>query len=243
MLNHYLKKIKSVVLLVCLYSFVTSTQAADNEDCVILLHGLIRTHFSMSILASALGREHYLVVNENYPSTRKPVSRLAEEYIEPMLKKCLKHDPKRIHFVTHSLGGIMLQNYLQHHKISKLANIVMLAPPNHGSPLATIRHLPLPIRWALGPSVKELTPEKNNIPMLPGHYKIGIIAGNVSINPLGPMIFHEPNDGVVTVASTRMKGMDDFLVLPVSHSFIMNSRDVKEQVVYFLTHGLFNRVS
>ncbi|MBX9702794.1 MAG: hypothetical protein K2X39_01445, partial [Silvanigrellaceae bacterium] len=174
----------------------------------------------MSKLESTLIKHHYIVINNNYPSTRKSISELARDYVPPMLKQCLQHHPKHIHFITHSLGGIILQKYLQNHTVSKLDTIVMLSPPNHGSPLADLLYKNWIGKLFLGPSIAELTTKKDDISMRQGRYKIGIVAGNYNLNPFSKIIFGEPNDGKVPVSSTRMKQMNDFIILPVSHTFI-----------------------
>lgn len=231
--------VKSRVLILCFFLFLPRLGLAIDNECVILLHGLGRTHFSMSMLESTLRKKHYFVVNQNYPSTRKSIHALANEYIPPMVTECIKHHKKPIHFVTHSLGGIILQYYLQNHTISGLGNIVMLAPPNHGSQLADQMHHRWYTRFLLGPVVKELTTQKKPIRLRSGQYKIGIIAGNSSLNPFAHRIFGEPNDGKVAVSSTRMDQMSDFIVLPVSHTFMMNNTVVLKQILYFLNHGRF----
>lgn len=229
------------VFILCLFLFLPTLGLAGDSECVILLHGLGRTHSSMSILESALRKAHYFVVNKNYPSTRKLIPVLANEYIPPMIAECVRHHKKQIHFVTHSLGGIVLQYYLKDHAIAGLKTIVMLAPPNHGSKLADQLHNQWYTRFLLGPVVKELTTQKKNIHLRAGQYKIGIIAGNFSFNPFANRIFGEPNDGKVAVSSTRMDQMSDFIVLPVSHTFMMNNVVVLKQILYFLAHGQFLR--
>ena len=153
----------------------------------------------MAKLELTLKKHDYRVVNDNYPSTRKSISVLADEYLPPMINQCLQLHPKHIHFVTHSMGGIILQKYLQNHTMSKLNTIVMLSPPNHGSPLANLVYKNWIGKLFLGPSIAELTTKKDDISMKHGRYKIGIIAGNYNLNPLSKIIFGEPNDGKVPV--------------------------------------------
>ena len=234
-----MKAIKIILLLVGIGLFVSNRSEAGNNGCVILLHGLARTNHSMFKLASLLKKHHYVVVNRNYPSTRKSIDSLANEFISPMVDDCLTHHARHIHFVTHSLGGIILQQYLQKHRIVGLDTIVMLAPPNHGSPLADKLHPNWIFRFFLGPSLAELTTTKRHPSMIHGQYKIGIIAGNYHLNPFSNLIFAEPNDGKVAVSSTKLERMDDFIILPVTHTFIMQNAFVEKQILYFLTHAHF----
>ncbi|MBP6918133.1 MAG: hypothetical protein KBB94_04400 [Legionellaceae bacterium] len=209
------------------------------NDCVILLHGLARTNHSMAKLESTLKKHHYMVVNDNYPSTKKSIEQLANEFIPPMLYQCLKHHPKYIHFVAHSLGGMMVEHYLQTHTITKLGTVIMLSPPNHGSPLADLLHNNKIVQLILGPSIQALTTQIKESSLKRGPYKIGIIAGSRSLNPFGAFIFDEPNDGIVPVSSTKMKPMNDFIVLPVTHTFMMRNEQVITQILCFLKRGHF----
>lgn len=193
----------------------------------------------MSTMQSALERENYRVINQSYPSTKKNMNSLAEEWFGYMVNRCLEQKPRHIDVVTHSLGGIILQHYLKTHNIKKLRKIVMLAPPNHGSPLIDgLQKLWFPKAF-LGPSGSTLTTRMNEIKLLPGDYKIGIIAGNYTFNPMGNLIFKGPNDGKVAVESTRIKAMDDFIILPAHHAFMPSNAQVIKQTLYFIKHGHF----
>jgi len=238
-----MKSVKVVLMILLGYLFLIPLycEAAETQ-CVILLHGLARSHFSMSKLELTLKQHHYVVVNEDYPSTKKSIEQLANQYIPPMINVCLQHHAAHINFVTHSLGGIVLQDYLQDHKISHLARIVMLGPPNHGSPLADWMHDNSLFKWITGPAGQELTTQKNSTPNrlhLNSRIQVGIIAGSYSLIPFGQYIFHEANDGKVAVSSTQIKTMKDFILMPVSHTFMMSNTSVEKQILNFLALGKF----
>lgn len=236
---------KSKIFFVIFFSFlllVPFVCKAQERQCVILLHGLARSHYAMSSLASSLKLHNYVVINDDYPSTKKPIEELADQYIPSMVDKCLTYHAKHINFVTHSLGGIILQEYLQNHEIPKLSRIIMLGPPNHGSQLADLLHNNWLFKIITGPAGQELTTQKTSIPNqlhLNQQYQIGIIAGNFSLIPFGSFIFHEENDGKVTVSSAKTDKMKDFIVLPVSHTFMMRNSIVQEQILNFLNCGKF----
>lgn len=228
------------IILTLLSGFYCSTiSAAGSDDCVILLHGLGRTRCSMFKLEEALKKNHYVVINQNYPSTKKSMAEVADVYIPFMVKQCLKHQPKHIHFVTHSIGGIILERYLEKNRLPQLDHIVMMSPPNHGSPWVDLFQNKWFLEFLLGPSIDQLATTKDDIPLIKGPYKIGVIAGSYNINPLGRMVFNEPNDGKVAVSSAKMKQMDDFIALPVTHTFMMRNNRVEKQILYFLEHGHF----
>ena len=169
---------------------------------------------------------------------------MADEDVPSMVKKCQQYNPTKIHFVTHSIGGIVLRAYLQNHQLSNLGRIVMLAPPNHGSPLADLLHNNLLFKVIAGPAGQELTTYKSSTPNTLDqkvNYEVGIIAGNFSFNPFGKIFFHENNDGKIGVSSTRITGMKDFIVLPVSHMFMMSNTSVLQETLLFIQNGSFSR--
>jgi triacylglycerol lipase len=140
-----------------IYLLAAPVCTASDVKCVVLLHGLARSHHAMSSIESTLKQHSYIVVNQNYPSIKKSITALANQNIQPMVDACLIHHPTHIMFVTHSLGGIVLQKYLENHTVPNLSHIVMLSPPNHGSPLADLLHNNYFFRKIMGPAGQELT--------------------------------------------------------------------------------------
>lgn len=227
------------IIFILMGFFPLSAEASG--QCVILLHGLARSHHAMSHLEIYLKTQHYTVINQDYPSTKKTIKNLADQDLPPLINLCLKSQPAQIHFVTHSLGGIVLRQYLQTHKLPRLGRIVMLSPPNQGSPLANLLHDNWLFKSVTGPAGQELTTLETSTPnYLPKKlpFSVGIIAG--SFSPFGNLIFHEANDGKVAVSSTKLSGMKDFIVLPVSHTFMMSNPIVMKQVLAFLKTGKFD---
>lgn len=204
-------------------------------DTVILLHGLARSHRSMRKLEKALQQAGFHTLNLNYPSTRHDVETLATMVMPAALDRC--RQARRIHIVTHSLGGILLRSYLQQYPIPNLGRVVMLAPPNQGSEVAARLQRYALFRRCFGPAAAQLgdAPKK----LGKADFELGIIAGNRSINPLFHYWLHGPNDGTILVDDTRLTGMKDHLTLPVSHPFIMAETAVIAQVLIFLREGQF----
>ena len=227
-----------------LLCFLPTTICIASQECVVLLHALGRSSYSMSSMAEYLVKANYIVVNYGYPTTRKSITTLAEENVAWMVSECQKYKPTKINFVTHSIGGVVLRAYLQNNRVSNLGRIVMLAPPNHGSQLADLLEHNIIFNVFTGPAGKELTTSKSSVPNIlkqPTSCEIGVIAGNFNLNPLMKLVFHGENDGKVAVASTRIKGMKDFIVLPVSHMFMTKNRLVIKEVGHFLQQGKFDR--
>lgn len=218
-----------------------SKHISTKSDCVILLHGLARSSDSMISMQEALEAQHYSVVNVDYPSRDFPIATLAEHAITPALKECRTRKTKRIHFVTHSLGGILVRQYVSKHKIPELKRVVMLAPPNKGSEIVdNLKNLP-PFVWINGAAGTELGTESTSLPntLGPVDFDLGVIAGTTSINLLLSLHLPNPDDGKVSVESTKIDGMRDFIMVPVSHPYIMKDEEVITQSIYYLHHGKF----
>lgn len=214
-----------------------------NGECVILLHGLARTDGSMAKIASALAREGYVTINQRYPSTRHDIETLAEDAIGAALALC--PTGSRVNFVTHSMGGILVRQYLCQHRISNLARVVMLGPPNRGSHVVdALKNVP-GFKLINGPAGLQLGTGKGSLPnrLGPAGFEVGIIAGTRSINLLLSTLLPTPDDGKVSVEHTKLEGMSDHIVLPVTHPFMMNNDEVIRQVLHYLKFGAFERAA
>jgi len=228
-----------------LLPYVSSAQAAERagRECVILLHGLGRTAFSMSALEDALSDAGYCVWNKSYPSRAADIEWLAISAINDGLAYCESQQAVRTHFVTHSLGGILIRQYLQDNHIEGLGRIVMLSPPNQGSEIPDQLKDYAIFRFATGPAGQQLGTGINSVPLqlapIPG--EIGIIAGTSSLDPWFSPLIPGEDDGKVSVESAKLAEMTDFLVVNNSHTFIMRDDSVIAQVLRFLREGKFSR--
>ena len=214
-------------------------------EYAILLHGLVRTRRSMSRIEKSLSEHGYHVINVDYPSTKHPIEYLADHILDDVLKPHKKTPRTKIHFVTHSLGGIVVRYYLRHHQLSNLGRVVMLSPPNQGSELVDwLKDRFLFKKWH-GPAGQQLSASANSFlqSLGPVHFELGIITGDKTFDPLASFLIPGPHDGRVSVERAKVQGMKDFLVLPRSHTFIMRNKGVIAQVIHFLRHGAFKPAS
>ncbi len=227
----------TLILIVVFAFFSTSTQA----DCVILLHGLARTSSSMDKLEKRLTEQKYHVVNLGYASREDTIEGLAKRAISAALVQC--DAEQNVSFVTHSLGGILVRQYLSQQDIANLYRVVMLGPPNQGSEVVDKMANVPGFNFINGKAGMQLGTGLDSVPNVLGDadFDVGIIAGTSSINLILSFLIPGEDDGKVSVENTKLKGMNDHMVMPVTHTFMMSNKNVISQTIYYLQNGKFNK--
>ena len=224
-------------LLAC--ALVTLPLPAWAKDCVVLINGLARTEASFIVMEEALELEDYRAFRADYPSTDAPIAELAEVTLPRAIDTC---GTRTVHFVTHSMGGILLRYWIDRHGVpDRLGQVVMMGPPNQGSEVVDTLGDLAAFGWLNGPAGAQLGTRAQGLPrrLPPVTYPVGVIAGSQSLNPYFSSLLPGPDDGKVSVASTRVDGMTAHLPLPVTHTFMMNNPLVIQEVLLILEHGRF----
>jgi len=218
---------------------ITTAPVAQASDCVIFLHGLARSRASMNKMADAFEKSGYEVVNVGYPSRKYPIEELSQRAVREGLEKCTHGTV--VHFVTHSLGGILLRYYLKNYEIENLGRVVMMAPPNKGSAVVDALSRVPGFKVLNGPAGLQLGTKEGSIPLTlgPVDYEVGIVAGTRTFNPFLSQYLSNPDDGKVSVENTKVEGMTDFITVQKSHPFIMKSSEVIVQALSFIKSGRF----
>lgn len=217
--------------------------AEAGRDGVVLLHGIMRRAASMGAVERSLAAEGYRVLNLDYPSRRQNLSEIADGLAGPIadFQGGLAGE---LHFVTHSMGGLVARTYLSRYRPARLGRVVMLAPPNEGSEIADLLRRNWFYRNLFGPAGAELTTIRSEdlVTQLGAvDFPLGVIAGNRSLYPLASIALPRPHDGRVSVERTRVAGMTDHIVLPTSHPLILRHAEAMAQTRHFLRHGSFRR--
>jgi len=219
------------------------SSTAFASECVVLLHGLARSSMSMNPMEKALQEDGYLTANIDYPSREFEIAELARIAVGEGLAACRAgENVEKIHFVTHSLGGILVRQYLSTATIEELGRVVMMGPPNQGSIAADDLEGVPGFDWLNGPAGRQLGKGADSVPLAlgPADFELGIIAGNRTIDPITSAILENPDDGRVSVEDTRLEGMDDFVIVEHSHAFMMRMRRTIDLTKLFLRTGHFS---
>ncbi|MBF0277865.1 MAG: alpha/beta fold hydrolase [SAR324 cluster bacterium] len=211
-----------------------------SRDYVVLLHGMWRSSHAMDPLENYLEDKDYQVINLSYPSTEFPIETLVERYLHPAVALLQTGPLQKIHFVSHSMGGILVRYYLKHYDVPALGRVVMLSPPNQGTPLADLARGTDWYHDITGPSGKQLGTEEQSLvkTLGPVDFELGVIAGTGS-NWTTSWLIPGLDDGVVSVENTKVQGMQDFIAVAEKHYRLRREAQVLQQVAFFLENGRF----
>ena len=212
-------------------------------EAVVLLHGLCRTDRSMAKMAKAMQAAGYTVHNVHYPSRTACVEELADSVMADVLTRPNIAKASKVHFVTHSLGGILVRQYLKTNTIPTLGRVVMLGPPNQGSEVVDRIGGFSWFKAMHGPTGNQLGTQADSIPnqLGPVDFELGIIAGDRSINWINSLLMIDgPDDGKVSVQRSKVGGAKAHIVVHVSHPFLMRNKRVIQETLHFLRDGRFS---
>lgn len=216
-----------------------STQAEEaSSELVLLLHGLGRSNVSMWWLARHLEEAGYQVYPVGYSSIHSTPEEIIRD-VSRQIQACCSREARTVHFVGHSLGGLLIRAYLQEHRLEPLGNVVLIGTPNKGIGMADrfrnnalVKFL-LPVATALGTDAQSL-PNRLDAP----YYPVGVIAG-FRRGERYENYLPGQDDGLVTVESIRLEGMSDFVAVESGHSMLRYNGEAVRQTLFFLANGRF----
>jgi len=194
----------------------------------------------MWLLSSRLQDAGYSVERIGYTSLNKDPDQIIDN-ITNQINSSINNHSAKIHFVGHSLGGLLIRAYLDSVKVTNLGHVVLIGTPNNGTAFVDKYR----DRWWLkmfGGTTLSLGTSDGDFPkkIADPYYPVGIIAGkSESID--NDKIIPGDDDGIVTVESTKLAGMTDFIVIETSHMMLRYNEDVAIQTIEFLINGKFRK--
>lgn len=219
----------------------------DATDLVILVHGLVKSGRAMGAFAEELRSAGYQICILDYRSIGVEKKALVNQ-VTLQINSCLAKSKKtpKVHFVGHSLGGLMISHYLQEHDAlidqKRLGRVVMIGTPNYGSEVADHYADKFWFSW-LGEIPLALTTSEEYLNRIsaPPNYEVGIIAGTQGYNWTN-RYFDGPNDGLVSVKSAKLPTMQDYCEVNLSHHQLRSDPLVTSLVLSYLHYGVFVKV-
>lgn len=228
------------LLLAIFFLLYTSYASANNTECVVLLHGWARSAKCMNPIEKSLQKAGYRTINISYPSRQYSIDELSSKHIHPLINT---EGCSKVHFVAHSMGGLVTRRYLANYPVKNLGRVIFIASPNQGSEIVQKLSTISWISKILGPGCLELA---KGSPMLATlakpHYEFGIISADVSINPITSLFFLPgPDDGTITVESSLLDNMNDHIVISSTHTLVLQHDLTHRQIKHFLEYGKFKK--
>jgi pimeloyl-ACP methyl ester carboxylesterase len=226
-----------------IYNALECAKYETMTDGVVLLHGIMRSRLSMRSLEKFLKKQGFKTLNIGYRSTRQSIEDITDS-LQPCIVAFAQEVSGNIHFVGYSMGGLIIRAYLKKYRPERLGRVVMLGTPNKGSKMADIAKNWWFFRFFYGPAGQQLVTDQSSFSHLfgPVDYELGIVAGNCNLDPLASLIIGTPNDGKVSIESTKLEGMADHTIIGATHTFIASKRAAQAHTVDFLQTGAFKKL-
>ncbi len=215
-------------------------------DTVVLVHGIWMNGWDMSLLRHRLNKAGFNTTQFSYASVTKSSqfnTQRLQRFLSSLNKKSLNNSSQnntKIHFVAHSLGGLLVRQLFHDFPEQPPGRVVTLGTPHRGSYAARQMNNHFLGRLLLGSSLEHGL--LGDIPAWDSDHEIGVIAGNRGIG-VGTFLTRlpQPNDGTVVLDETPLSGMTDYKVMPMNHIGLLFSKSVAEQVIKFLSEGVFSK--
>ena len=222
-----------------------TTVREGDGDYVVLVHGLSWFRDTLKPAEKHLNALGYHTVHVHYASRKADIRNVVDGRVRDAITEHCTDPNRKIHFVGHSMGGIMIRKYLKSYEIGNLGKVVLMATPNQGTELAeTLKRSITPVRKVFGKAVEQLGTTSCSLPNTLGapDFEPGIIMGSRSAFPFLSPFVPGTDDGVVAVEAGKVEGMRDFIVTPTNHCNIAREEEVLRQIAFFLVHGTFDEL-
>lgn len=207
------------------------------RTAAVLVHGLFLNGAEFTLLRRRLARDFGIPSHRfSYPTVHGSM----EGAVDRLRRFVASIEADRLHFVGHSLGGVVLCRYFEKYPCDRAGRVVMLGSPLTGSRSARAVARHRLTRRLIGPLVNAELVHDCRPRCWQCAVELGVIAGTAPLG-LGRFFakFDEDCDGTVSVSETRLSGITAHLTLPVSHMGMLMSPVVAKQVGSFLQTGRF----
>lgn len=208
----------------------------QKKRSAVLVHGFFRTKLNMYFIAKSLKKDNFEVFNWRYKSRDKYINEHAEDLVKELIEISKKRPNEPINFVTHSMGGLVLRNAINHKscpKEAKIGKVVLIAAPNKGSIVAQKLGNSKFMRFLFKDKAGSELMGKTNFDDLgafPSDMDILQIVGTLGVNPW----INGRNDGKVAVSETKLNTPYKQIDMKASHSWICYSPKVIKALKDFL---------
>lgn len=215
----------------------------NSGDYVILVHGFSWATPPLRSLGRYLNQQGFHTIEVHYPIRSIPMDEVLQSYIMPAVDEHCTDPDRRIHFVGHSMGCIMIRKFLTERTVDRLGQVVLLAAPNKGTEVAEFFSRAPILGKMLGEAVRQVGTEQHSVPnqLGPVNFAPGIIMGTRSDFPFIAAVLPGEDDGVVRVDSGAVEGMAELITVPTTHIWMPSAQIAREQTVHFLQTGRFSR--
>ena len=203
-------------------------RGGGDSGSVLLIHGLFMTSHIMLPIAHHLRRHGFDCFGYDYPTRIRSVDGHGRElaaFLEGFAAATF-------HVVTHSMRALLLRSAVAHSPLlaKRIRRVVMIAPPNKGSDVASFWYDRVWTRKLIVPLEDMRSEADSRIHALPApDLDIGVLAAE--------------HDGAVRYPYTFLATEKDRMVLPSSHTLILLRRDAAQAVERFLSTGSFRRTA
>lgn len=210
---------------------------------IVFLHGHRQMMGGMGRFARWAEIQGYAALNLRYCSMTHDVPTIVDA-VEREVRAFAGQLDRPLHFVGHSLGGLLIRALFRRWRPGNLGRVVMMGTPHRGSEWADLSvrlRLGNRVLGQVGSFLTTVRDPDDEALLAPVDFPLGVIAGRTPWEPLIPRVLPRPNDGTVSVASTHIDGMADHIILPVTHALMPSNMAARAQAIAFLRDGRFRR--
>lgn len=212
------------------------------KEVVVLIHGFTAHSVTMHFIKRDLERAGYSVLPLSYLTlfSKTKINDIGKKFSRLLNSK---YDANtQIHFVGHSLGGVIIRSIISFSKIYQVGNVVTIGSPHNGALAAdwTLKYLHF-LTYIMGDIIRELVSGSETINRLPFPVHHGVIVGTLNRKPLNPFAYmtSDISDGLVELDSSTADTGCDVFISNTDHVTQLWDREVRRQIINYVRYGAF----